>query len=135
MALLTEIRRREAAPLAPERPASPDPETDKQFEEIAKNFTVIELSTAKVPEKNRITVLLDLPELARFGRETTLELVYGCNFAVSLGDLVSCPPTPHSNRWTTGVVVALDGGQYRGRVKHVRKINPEPIPESENTTS
>ncbi|MCB5280341.1 hypothetical protein [Arthrobacter sp. ES1] len=135
MALLTEIRRREAAPLAPERPASPDPETDKQFELIAKNFTVIELSTAKVPEKNRITVLLDLPELARFGRETTLELVYGCNFAVAVGDLVSCPPTPHNNTWTTGVVTALDGGRYRGRVKHVRKIKPEPTPESENTTS
>lgn len=129
MALLTEIRRREAAPLAPERPASPDPETDRQFEEIAKNFTVIELSTARVPEKNRITVLLDLPELARFGRETTLELVYGCNFAVAVGDLVSCPPTPHKASWTTGVVTALDGGRYRGRVKHVRKINPKPTPE------
>ena len=133
MALLTEIRRREAAPLAPERPASPDPEIDAQFEQIAKNFTVIELSTAKVPEKNRITVLLDLPELARFGRETTLELVYGCNFAVALGDLVSCPPTPHNNTWTTGVVTALDGGRYRGQVKHVRKINPKPTQESENS--
>jgi hypothetical protein len=135
MPLLTEIRRREAAPLAPERPAVPDAETDKQFEEIAKNFTVIELSTAKVPEKNRITVLLDLPQLAQFGRETTLELVYGCNFAVAVGELVSCPPTPYKASWTTGVVVALDGGHYRGRVKHVRKIKPEPTPESENTTS
>ena len=135
MALLTEIRRREAAPVAPDRPASPDPETDKQFEEIAKNFTVIELSTAKVPEKNRITVMLDLPQLARFGRPTTLELVYGCNFAVAVGELVSCPPTPYKASWTTGVVTALDGGQYRGRVKHVRKINPEPTPESENTPS
>lgn len=135
MALLTEIHRREAAPLAPERPASPDPEIDRQFEEIAKNFTVIELSTTKVPEKNRITVLLDLPEPARFGRETTLELVYGCNFAVAVGDLVSCPPTPYKSSWTTGVVTALDGGQYRGRVKHVRKIKPDPVPESENTTS
>jgi hypothetical protein len=135
MALLTEIRRREAAPVAPDRPASPDPETDRQFEEIAKNFTVIELSTAKVPEKNRITVLLDLPQLARLGRETTLELVYGCNFAVAPGDLVSCPPTPYKDSWTTGVVVALDGGKYRGRVKHVRKIKPEPTPESENTPS
>jgi len=135
MTLLTEIRRREAAPLAPERPASPDAEVDRQFEEIAKNFTVIELSTAKVPEKNRITVLLDLPELARFGRETTLELVYGCNFAVTVGDPVLCPPTPHNNTWTVGVVTALDGGQYRGRVKHVRKIKPEPTSESENRPS
>lgn len=135
MAPLTEIRRREAAPVAPDRPASPDPEIDKQFEEIAKNFTVIELKRAEVPEKNRITVLLDLPQLARFGRETTLELVYGCNFVVAVGDLVSCPPTPYKNSWTTGVVVSLDGGQYRGRVKHVRKISPEPTPESENTKS
>lgn len=135
MSLLTEIRRREAAPVAPDRTAVPDPETDQQFEEIARNFTVIDLTTARVPEKNRITVLLDLPQLARFGRETTLELVYGCNFAVSVGELVSCPPTPHNNTWTTGVVVALDGGQYRGRVKNVRKIKPEPTPESENSTS
>lgn len=135
MGLLTEIRRREAAPLAPERPAAPDAEVDRQFEEIAKNFTVIEVSTAKVPDKNRITVLLELPHLARFGRETTVELVYGCTFAVAVGDPVACPPTTHNSTWTTGVVTALDGGRYRGRVKHVRKINSKPTPESENTPS
>lgn len=127
MSLVTEIHPREAAPLAPERPAPPDPATDRQFEEIAKNFTVIDLETARVPDRNRITVMLELPRLDGSGpKTTTLELVYGCNFAVSLGELVSCPPTPYKSSWTTGMVVALDGGTYRGRVKHVRRIKPEP---------
>lgn len=131
MSLLAELPVREAVPLAPERPAPPDPETDRQFEEIAKNFTVIDLETARVPEKNRITVMLELPCLDGSGRKTTtLELVYGCNFAVSLGELVSCPPTPYKASWITGVVVALDGGTYRGRVKHVRRITAQPAPEA-----
>lgn len=130
--MLTEIRTKEAAPLAPARPAS---ETDKQFEEIAKNFAVIDLSTAQMPDKNRITVMLDLPHMKKYGREPTLELVYGCNFAVSIGDLVSCPPTPRKSSWTTGMVVALDGGNYKGRVKHVKKLRNSTPPESENTTS
>lgn len=133
--MLTEIPTREAVPVMPAAPVSPDPETDKQFAEIAKNFTVIDLSTARMPDRNRITVMLDLPYLKRFGREPTRELVYGCNFKVAVGDLVSCPPTPHKSTWTTGIVVALNGNGYRGRVKNVRKIKPVPSPESENTPS
>src|SRR4051794_37274845 len=109
MPLLTEIRTREAAPVVPLRPTSPDPETDKQFEEIARNFTVIDLETARLPDNNRISVMLDLPHLKQYGHESTRELVYGCNFAVAVGDLVSCPPTPHNSVWTTGMVVALHG--------------------------
>lgn len=128
MSILTEIRTRVPAPAAPAGPASPDPEMDKQFEEIAKNFTVVDLSLAQKPDKKRITVMLDLPHLKKYGREPTRELVYGCDFRVAVGDLVSCPPTPRGkNKWTTGMVVALDGGSYKGRVKYVKKIRtPEP---------
>lgn len=128
MTLLVATVIRQTAPDAPTAPAS---EVDRQFEEIAKNFTVIDLDKASMPEKNRITVLLDLPHLRRYGHQPTRELVYGCNFAVAVGDLVSCPPTPLNNTWTTGVVTALNGGGYRGRVKYVRKIKPET--ESETT--
>lgn len=112
--MLTEIRTTEAAP---------ELDTDSQFSEIAKNFTVIDLSAARMPDRNRITVMLDLPHLKKFGREPTRELVYGCNFKVAVGDLVSCPPTPHKSSWTTGMVVALNGNGYRGPVKYVRKID------------
>lgn len=131
--MLTEIRTREAAPVAPDRPASDH--IDQQFEGIAKNFTVIDLSTARIPDRNRITVMLELPHLKKYGREPTLELVYGCNFAVAVGDLVSCPPTPYKSSWTTGMVVALDGGSYKGPVKHVRKIRTPPPSESGDPTS
>lgn len=132
MALLTETLTREAAPVMP---AAPEAEIDSQFAEIAKNFTVVDLSIAQMPDKNRITVLLELPHLKKFGRNPTRELVYGCTFEVALGDIVSCPPTPHYGKWTTGIVVALNGDGYRGRVKYVRKIKKPSTPESETPTS
>lgn len=106
-------------------PARPVADLDHQFQSIAKNFAVIDTGTAQMPKKHRITVMLDLPHLKKYGRNPTRELVYGCNFAVAVGDLVSCPPTPRGkNAWTTAMVVALDGGHYRGAVKYVRKIRP-----------
>lgn len=112
------------APLCPDlKPAGPQADLDRQFHDIAKNFAVVDTSTAQMPKRKRITVMLDLPHLKKYGREPTRELVYGCNFKVSVGDLVSCPPTPRGkNKWTTGMVVALDGGHYRGAVKFVKKI-------------
>lgn len=135
MALLAEIATREAAPATPGGPAAPSPDIDQQFDEIAKNFAVIDLSAARLPDKNRITVMLDLPHMKKFGRNPTMELVYGCNFKVAAGDLVSCPPTPRNGKWTTGIVVALNGNGYRGRVKNVRKIKKPSTPESETSTS
>jgi hypothetical protein len=137
--MLTEIRTTADMPLAPERPTA---DVDKQFQAIAKNYRAdanasTVTSTAKKPDKDRITVLLDLPHLKQYGYDPTRELVYGCTFAVSVGDLVSCPPTPRHGRWTTGIVVALDGGHYRGRVKQVRKVKAaaQPSkPESESTS-
>lgn len=119
---------------APSKPVAPLDDLDQQFAAIAKNFTVVDTNTAQMPKKNRITVMLDLPHLKKYGRNPTRELVYGCTFKVAIGDLVSCPPTPRGkNKWTTGMVVALDGGHYKGPVKFVKKIKPKP--ESENTPS
>lgn len=98
---------------------------DSQFEDIVQNFMVLDERTA--PEDGRITVLLDLPHLKDYGRPTTVTLVYGCQFPVAVGDLVRCPPTPRYSKWTTGQVVALDGGQYRGPVKQVKPIKEKEL--------
>lgn len=84
-------------------------------------ITKTEAVQKAVPEKGRITVLVTFPHLAKYGHETTRELVYGCRFEVAVGDLVKCPPTRLYSRWTTGMVVALDGKGYRGPVKQVRR--------------
>jgi hypothetical protein len=109
---------------------SADLEIDQTFDAIVGclSFTIDERA---VPEKNRISVLLDLPHLEKYGHQRTRELVYGCNFPVAVGDQVLCPPTPLCSKWTTGVVTGLDGGQYRGRVKHVRKIKNDQPEEGE----
>lgn len=83
----------------------------------AGEMVVVDESTR--PKHDRITVLVHLPHLAEFDRPTTTELVYGCNIAVAVGDQVICPPTPRTNKPHTGVVTALDGGQYRGPVKYI----------------
>lgn len=92
--------------------------TRDQFEDIVENFTVLDERTR--PENDRITVLLELPHLKDYGRDPVVQLVYGCRFPVQVGDLVRCPPTPLYSKWTTGQVVSLDGGQYRGPVKQVK---------------
>lgn len=97
-------------------------EADQTFDAIVGNLTLTVIDKRAVPGKNRITVLLDLPHLEKYGHQRTRELVYGCNFPVAVGDQVLCPPTPLYSKWTTGVITALDGRQYRGRVKYVRKI-------------
>lgn len=76
----------------------------------------------KMPKKGRIRVLVDFPHVRYYGHKDTLrELVYGCDFKVAVGDKVLCPPTALYSAWSTGVVVALDGGGYNGPVKKVKK--------------
>lgn len=106
-------------------------EVDQTFDAIIGCMALTVVDERTVPERNRITVLLDLPHLEKYGHQRTRELVYGCNFPVAVGDQVLCPPTPLCSKWTTGVVTALDGGQYRGRVKHVRKIKNDQPEEGE----
>lgn len=108
-----------------------DLEVDQTFDAIVGCMTLTVVDERTVPEKNRISVLLDLPHLEKYGHQRTHELVYGCNFAVVVGDQVLCPPTPLYSKWTTGVVTALDGGRFRGRVKHVREVRNDQSEEGE----
>jgi len=105
--------------------ALPSIDIDTAFDEIVASLGLTAPDERTRPEHDRITVLLDLPHLRRYGHEPTRELVYGCSFPVKVGDLVSCPPTPLHRAWTTGVVVALTGNGYKGRVKYVRKHRPK----------
>ena len=96
--------------------------TNKEFDSIVGSLTIVD--ERESPENNRITVMVDMPHVRKYGhRETTRELVYGCSFPVKKGDTVLCPPTPRNKKWSTGVVVSLDGRGYKGRVKYVKKNN------------
>lgn len=68
----------------------------------------------------RITVLISFP--GPRGQHRTLELTYGCRFEVAIGDAVDCPPTPYRSNWTVGMVVALHGNGYQGKVKYVEPV-------------
>ncbi|OAV62815.1 hypothetical protein [Enteractinococcus helveticum] len=71
-------------------------------------------------EDRRITVLINFPK--RYGPGRTVELTYGCDFDVSIGNAVDCPPTPYQDSWTVGMVVALNANGWRGRVKYVQPV-------------
>lgn len=72
-------------------------------------------------EDDRITVMVSLPYIKK---GSPLILVYGCKFTVDIGQTVLCPPTPKGppGQWFTGMVIALDGGDYKGPVKYVKPI-------------
>jgi len=78
------------------------------------------------PKDDRVVVLVDMPHVAQWGRETTMELVYRAPFEVAVGDAVVCPPSPLSQgQEFTGVVVSLDARAhpYKGPVRDVlRKV-------------
>lgn len=97
-------------------------EVDHEFYKIVEGVTIAKPDEREVPQKNRITVLVNMEHVAKYGHtETMRELVYGCNFAVKKGDEVLCPPSPLYGGWRTGVVVRLDSNGYRGPVKNVKK--------------
>lgn len=103
--------------------AEPQLNVDQHFTEIMEGVFSTEEAVETLPEDGRIRVMVDMSHLQRYGRETTVELVYGCSFPVKVGDAVLCPPAPRGDgNWMTGVVVALDGNGYKGPVKYVRKI-------------
>lgn len=78
------------------------------------------------PERSFVTVEVEMPHLARYGRPTTMTLVYGANFPVKLGQRVLCPPTRLNPKWSHGTVVALDAGGYTGRVKYLAPMGRRP---------
>lgn len=74
------------------------------------------------PKRRRISVMVNMEHVSHYGHEDTMmELTYGCDFEVKVGDTVECPPSNYWPHWRTGVVTALDVTGYKGRVKNVRK--------------
>jgi len=74
------------------------------------------------PDRSFVTVEVEMPHVARYGRPTTMTLVYGATFPVELGQRVLCPPTRLNPKWSHGTVVALDAGGYSGRVKYIAPL-------------
>lgn len=93
-----------------------------QFDAVVGSLEIVKPDARNKPKHDRITVMVELPHLKRYGHQPTREMTYGCSFPVQVGDLVRCPPTPLYGHWTTGVVTALEANGYCGRVKYVRKI-------------
>lgn len=105
--------------------AEPQLDVNQHFNDLVRNYAAEMAGSSPAFEDARIVVLLELPHLAKYGRETAVELVYGCTFSVAVGDVVLCPPTPRGpSEWTAGVVVSLDGKKlYTGPLKYVRKAS------------
>lgn len=72
------------------------------------------------PNVKRITVFAYLPHLKKFGWEPHRQMAYDCDFPVSIGDVVRCPPTPKYNHHFYGLVVDLVSN-YDGPAKFVSK--------------
>lgn len=73
------------------------------------------------PKRRRVIVVAHLPHLEKYKHDPTRELVYGCDFAVSVGDQVICPPTPLRPSTFTAMVISLDASEhpYKGPVKNL----------------
>ena len=101
-------------------------QTQSRFDTIAANMATSTgtdpFATAAPKKKRYITVLVHMPHVAKYGKDSTMSLTYGCSFDVKIGDTVLCPPTPLHSKWTKGMVTDLTGTGYRGRVKYVAKI-------------
>lgn len=90
---------------------------------------VVAEDIGEMPENNRIVVQVNMEHVATYGhKDTLMELTYGCDFPVRVGDVVSCPPSPCWSKWRAGLVIAL-GSTYKGPVKYV-----EPYGKSDKET-
>lgn len=78
------------------------------------------------PDRTFVTVEVEMPHMARYGRPTVMTLVYGATFPVAVGQRVLCPPTRLNPKWSQGTVVALDAGDYKGRVKYLAPMGRRP---------
>lgn len=108
-----------------ETPAKPELDVDHHFNAMVAAY---QQEGEPQPEDNdRIIVMLNLPYLEDYGMPTIIYPTYGCTFPVAIGDQVLCPPTPRGDgSWNVGIVTALNGGDYKGPVKYVRKVAATP---------
>lgn len=113
--------------LAPTITSGSETLLDTDLEPCPHEHTTAERSVVRrLPRRRRIRVLVHMPHVAAYkGTTTTAELVYGCRFPVAVGDAVLCPPMPRDpeRTWKTGIVTAMNGSGYTGRVRQVRPID------------
>lgn len=81
-----------------------------------------DLPEKRLPDDDRVTVLVTMKHLRNFGRDPVRRLTYGCSFPVSIGEVVWVPPSAQNQVWIKGTVIALKGDGYDGPVKSVRQI-------------
>lgn len=75
------------------------------------------------PDTHLVTVEVTMPHVGRYGRETTMTLVYGARFPVRPGMRVLCPPTRLNDKWSIGRVVAIDEQtDYTGKIKYIAQL-------------
>lgn len=73
----------------------------------------------------RIQVVVNMAHLIKFGHSPFKELTYDADFPVAVGDIVACPPTEKTSRWSVGMVSQVpDGSGYTGVAKMVRQHVP-----------
>lgn len=81
-----------------------------------------DLPEKRIPDGERVTVLVTMKHLRNYGRDPVSRLTYGCSFPVSIGEVVWVPPSPQNQVWIKGTVVALESDGYDGPVKSIRQI-------------
>jgi hypothetical protein len=101
-------------------------ETRYQFDTIVADLTApVADSNPRVSDaklRTFVTVRVNMPHVAKYGKPSIMELTYGCSFVVRVGDRVLCPPTRLNPKWTTGVVKDLAANGYRGPVKYIAPL-------------
>lgn len=73
----------------------------------------------------RIQVVVNMAHLIQYGHSPFRELTYDADFPVNVGDIVACPPTGNTPRWSIGMVTQVpDSSGYTGAAKLVRQHVP-----------
>lgn len=74
-------------------------------------------------DRHLVSVEVTMPHVQKYGKATTMTLLYGAKFPVRPGMKVLCPPTRLNGKWTIGRVVAIDEpGSYTGKIKYVARL-------------
>lgn len=79
-----------------------------------------------------VTVRVEMPHVAKYGKNPVMDLTYASSQAVRVGQTVLCPPTRVHDKWTRGTVLgvyAADSAEagtlpsdYRGRIKYIKPL-------------
>lgn len=93
----------------------------------AQTRTVYAPTTAQAvvgrPNTALVTVSVEMPHLAKYGRPTQVDLTYATRYDLKVGQKVLVPPTRLGSKWLTGTVSALSSTGFTGKVKYVIPLN------------